>query len=172
MWIVLFHCCKKEYKYLCICLENSGRIAIHFCCSCFWVMGLIYIFVCVCTKSSQSYRTVQPMDYSPPDNPLSIFAWEIPWTVESGGLQSTGWQELDTTHTQISSLYYFLFFGVYLRASLVAQRVKHLPAMWETQVQSLGWEDLLEKEMATHSSILAWRIPWMEEPSRLQSMGS
>ena len=44
--------------------------------------------------------------------------------------------------------------------SLVAQRLKHLPAMWETRVQSLGWEDPLEKEMATHSSILAWRIPW------------
>ena len=45
----------------------------------------------------------------------------------------------------------------------MAQTVKHLPAMWETQVQSLGREDPLEKEMATHSSILAWRIPWMEE---------
>ena len=50
--------------------------------------------------------------------------------------------------------------------------VKHLPTMRETRVQSLGWEDLLEKEMATHSSILAWRIPWMEEPDRLQSTGS
>ena len=48
--------------------------------------------------------------------------------------------------------------------------VKNLPAMQETQVQSLDWEDPLEKEMATHSSILTWRIPWMEEPSRLQSM--
>ena len=48
-------------------------------------------------------------------------------------------------------------------ASLVAQRLKRLPAMWETWVRSLGWEDPLEKEMATHSSILAWRIPWMEE---------
>ena len=49
--------------------------------------------------------------------------------------------------------------------------VKRLPTMWETQVQSLGREDLLEKEMATHSSVLAWKIPWMEEPGRLQSMG-
>ena len=57
-------------------------------------------------------------------------------------------------------------------ASLVAQRVKHLPAIWETRVWSLGWEDPPEKEMATHSSILAWRIPWMEEPGRLQSVGS
>ena len=49
--------------------------------------------------------------------------------------------------------------------------VKNLPAKWETWVRSLGWEDLLEKEMATHSSTLAWKIPWMEEPGRLQSMG-
>ena len=54
-------------------------------------------------------------------------------------------------------------------ASLVAQRLKRLPPMQETRVQSLGWEDPLEKEMVTHSSILAWRIPWMEEPGRLQS---
>ena len=57
-------------------------------------------------------------------------------------------------------------------ASLVAQRVKRLPAMQETWVRSLGWEDSLEKEMATHSSILAWRIPWTEEPGRPQPMGS
>ena len=54
----------------------------------------------------------------------------------------------------------------------MAQIVKRLPAMQETQVRSLGWEDPLEKEMATHSSILAWRIPWTEEPGGLQSMGS
>ena len=57
-------------------------------------------------------------------------------------------------------------------ASLVAQRVKRLPAMWETWVQSLDQEDLLEKEKAIHSSTLAWKIPWTEEPGRLQSMGS
>ena len=57
------------------------------------------------------------------------------------------------------------------RTSLVAQTVKHLPTMQETRVQSLGWEDPLEKEMATHSSTLAWDIPWMEDPGRLQSMG-
>ena len=49
------------------------------------------------------------------------------------------------------------------RTSLVAQTVKPLPTMWETWVQSLGWEDLLEKEVATHSSILTWKIPWMED---------
>ena len=57
------------------------------------------------------------------------------------------------------------------RISLVAQMVKHLPTMRETQVQSLGQEDTLEKEMATHSSNLAWKIPWMEEPHRLQFTG-
>ena len=56
------------------------------------------------------------------------------------------------------------------RASLVAQMVMHLSAMQETWVQSQGWEDPLEKEMATHSSNLAWKIPWIEEPGRLQSM--
>ena len=54
----------------------------------------------------------------------------------------------------------------------MAQTVKRLPIMQETRVQSLGQEDLLEKEMATHSSILAWKIPWTEKPSRLQSIGS
>ena len=58
------------------------------------------------------------------------------------------------------------------KASLVAQMVKHLPTVWETWVRFLGREDPLEKEMAIHSSILAWKIPWMEEPGRLQSMGS
>ena len=69
-------------------------------------------------------------------------------------------------------------FGVIIRrcpsllASLVAQTIKTLPASRETQVRSLGWEDALEKEIATRSSMLAWRIPWTEEPDRLQSMGS
>ena len=54
----------------------------------------------------------------------------------------------------------------------MAQIVKRLSTTLETQVQTLGWEDLLEKEMATHFSILAWKIPWTEEPGRLQSMGS
>ena len=58
-----------------------------------------------------------------------------------------------------------------VEASLVAQRLKHLPATRETWVRSLSWEDPLEKKMATHSSILAWRIPWTEEPDGLQSTG-
>ena len=58
------------------------------------------------------------------------------------------------------------------QTSLVAQTVKCLPTMWETRVGSLGREDLLEKEMATHSSTLAWKVLWMEEPGRLLSTGS
>ena len=59
-----------------------------------------------------------------------------------------------------------------LLTTTTAQRLKRLPAVRETQVRSLGWEDPLEKEMATHSSTHAWRIPWTEEPGRLQSTGS
>ena len=62
----------------------------------------------------------------------------------------------------------YVFFG----ASLVAQVVKNLPVMWETQVPSLGWEDPMKKGIATHSNILAWEIPWTEDPGRLQFIGS
>ena len=75
------------------------------------------------------------------------------------GYTLQGRKESDTTE-QLHFLY------------LVAQRLKHLPAMWETWVLSLGQEDPLEKEVETHSSILAWRIPWTEEPGGLQSTGS
>ena len=62
--------------------------------------------------------------------------------------------------------------AVITRTSLVAQMVKNLPVVWKTWVQSLGWEGPLEESIATHSSILSWRIPQKEEPGRLQSMGS
>ena len=61
---------------------------------------------------------------------------------------------------------------VHIDSGMVAQRLKHLPPMQETQVRSLGREDPLEKKMATHSNILAWTIPWKEEPGGLQTMGS
>ena len=70
------------------------------------------------------------------------------------------------------NLFFFSFPRLYNSASLVAQRLKCLPAMRETWVGSLGWEDPLEKEMATYSSVLALRIPWTEEPGGLQSTGS
>ena len=74
------------------------------------------------------------------------------------------------------SPFYYLGFDLYLppvcETSLVAQTVKRLPTMRETRVQFLAWKDPLEEEMAIHSSTLAWKIPWMEEPDRLRSMGS
>ena len=73
--------------------------------------------------------------------------------------------------TYIFSLEKLKLFIRILRASLVAHMGKNLPAMQETWVRSLGQEDPLEKGTATHSNILAWRIPWTQEPSRLQSMG-
>ena len=62
-------------------------------------------------------------------------------------------------------------FHFHFETSLVAQMIKRLPTMQETRVRSLGWEDPLAKEMVTHSSTLVWKIPWMEEPGKLQSMG-
>ena len=72
----------------------------------------------------------------------------------------------------LTSLSYLFFHSFNQRASLVSQTVKNLPAMQETWIRSLGWEDTLEKGMATHSSILAWIIPWTEEPGRQQFMAS
>ena len=90
----------------------------------------------------------------------SILAWEIPWTEEPDGLQSMRLQRVG--HDWATSLHF---------TSLVAQSVKNLPVVKETWVWSLGWEDPLEKEMTTHSSILAWKISWTQEPGGLQSMG-
>ena len=104
----------------------------------------------------------------------NILAWRIPWTEEPGGLYSPwGHKESDMTEwLAISIIIHMLFILLYLfRTSLVAQMIKNLPAMRETQVWSLGWEDPLEDGMATHSSILAWRIPWTEETGGLQSTG-
>ena len=75
--------------------------------------------------------------------------------------------KINTIYNSLKNIKY-----IGIRASLVAWMVKHLPTMWETRVRSLGQEDPLEKEMATHSSIHAWKIPWTEEPGGLQSMGS
>ena len=126
----------------------------------------------------------------------SILAWRIPWTEEPGGLQSMGSQRVGRTRLSNFTVYRLLtrylskeriqsflshpliiLFSSLLKnlegswASLVAQRVKHPSAMQETWVQSLGREHPLEKDMATHSSTLDWKIPWTEKPGRLQSTG-
>ena len=90
----------------------------------------------------------------------------IIWQVRYQGISGINGDEMNF-NLNISLFSYI----VVSMTSLVAQTVKCLPTMQETWVQSLGWEDLLEKEMATHSSILAWKIPWTEEPGRLQFMG-
>ena len=87
----------------------------------------------------------------------SVLAWKIPQMEETGRLQSMGSQDWET--------------NTFTWASLVAQLIKNPPAMRETRVQSLGWEDPLEKGKATHSSILAWRIPWTVQSLRLQRVG-
>ena len=79
---------------------------------------------------------------------------------------------LEEPHLDNRSASFLKLQGIGYKTSLVAQMVKHLPTMWETWVRFLGQEDPLEKEMAPHSSTLAWKIPWMEEPGRLQSVGS
>ena len=80
--------------------------------------------------------------------------------------RSRSWGSPSTPHPPLR------YHGKFLEDSLVAETVKSLPSMQETRIQSLGQEDPLEKEMATHSSIPAWKIPWTEEPGGLQSMGS
>ena len=106
----------------------------------------------------------------------STLAWKIPWTEKPGGLQSM----IAKSRTRLSD--FTIAIQSYLRklgksqinsltlTHKVAQRVKRLPAMWETWVRSLGQEDPLEKELAPHSSTLAWKIPWTEKPGGLQSM--
>ena len=103
-----------------------------------------------------------PLQCSCLENPRDGGAW---WAAVYGVAQSQTQLKRLSSSSSSSRLFYS-------RASLVAQRLKRLPPMWETQVQSLGREDPLEEEMATHSSVLAWRIPWTGEPGGLQSMGS
>ena len=117
-----------------------------------------------------------------------ILAWESPWTEELGGLQSMGSQkvreDLATKESTCNAGDPRLIPGLgratgeeigyslqYSWTSLLAQTVKNPSAMLETWIRSLGLKDPLEKGTATHSSILAWRIPWTEEPGRPQSMG-
>ena len=128
--------------------------------------------VCLLAQSCPTLCT--SMDYSLPGSSVhGISLGKNTWVGCLFLLQGSSLPSLQVNHTYNISLPFL--YGYKLRhhvwASLVAQRLKCLPAMWETWVRSLGREDPLEKEMATHSSILAWRIPWMEEPGGLQSMG-
>ena len=112
-----------------------------------------------------------PLQYSCLENPMDREAW---WATVHGVTKSRTWVS-DFTFTTISSLNNDMTIVSSMMSggtSLVAQSIKNTPAMRETRVQSLGLEDPLEKEMATHANILAWRILWTGEPGGLQSMGS
>ena len=113
-------------------------------------------------------------------NPLTQVFFRGSWLPESAwelGMTQLAWVKFTML------FFFFLYYGLFIiiitfggnpscsRAFLVTNMVKSLPVFWGTQVQSLDWEDPLEEEMAAHSRILAWKIPWMEEPGRLQSMG-
>ena len=103
--------------------------------------------------------------------PLLQASREHDIATQTGHAAPTLWIISNVTEQDAFLLWVETANGSYLQVP-VAQMVKNPPAMWETWVPSLGWEDPLEKEMATHSSTLAWKIPWTEEPCRLQSMGS
>ena len=106
-----------------------------------------------------------------PSPSLSLDVWNM-WCLWDDEIQTQGCPNIRPWWSNLGILSVWQVSKAVTRASLVAQRLKHLPGMREIQVQSLGQEDAQEKEMATHSSTLAWRIPWREEPGRLQSMGS
>ena len=93
---------------------------------------------------------------------------------ETNGKRKRGWQRMKWLNniTDSMDVNLSILWEIVEATSLVAQRLKHLPGMRETRVRSLGREDPLEKEMANHSSTLPWKIPWREEPGRLQSVGS
>ena len=99
---------------------------------------------------------------------LGVESWEL----KSGGLLPAFKGDWLVWGSQLIAASHLVCLTSLPGLPCVAQTVKNLPAMWETRVRSLGWEDPLEKGMATHSSILAWRIPWTEEPGGLQSLGS
>ena len=101
-----------------------------------------------------------------------VFLYFFALIIEEGFLISPCYSLELCIQMDLSFLFSFAFPFSSIQFELVVQRLKHLPAIRETWVQSLGWEDPLEKEMATHSSILAWRISWMEELGGLQSTGS
>ena len=119
---------------------------------------------------------VQSLDWEDPlENEMAThsrtLAWKIPWMEDPGRLQSIGLQRV--RHNWATPLFFPQLFSNILQGCVwMTHMVKNLLTVQETWVRSLGQEGPLEEEMATHSSILAWRIPWTEEPSGLQSTGS
>ena len=110
-------------------------------------------------------------------NFTSVLAWEIPWTEGAWwamvpGVPKSRIRLRDSKQQQQQQWFRNKIYLTLRKDLLVAQMIKSLPSVWETWVWPLGQDDPLEKEMATYSSTLAWKIPWMKEPGSLQSMGS
>ena len=143
-------------------LKNHLKtVSIHWSCMS-WLVSPYWAFKRMEQTSEKSFQnTVSPIPV--------ILAWRIPWTEEPGRLQPTGLH----SQTRLKWLSTHVIVYIYLWVgSTFGSMVKHLPAKQEIRFQSLDCEDPLEKKMATHSTILAWEIPWTEKPSGLQSMGS
>ena len=121
--------------------------------------NVVLVFAVQQCKSAISIHISSPSE--PPSHPPSHPS-RSPQSTELSSLPYTAASHSLSFHTWLCDI----------PTRLMARMVKNLPAKWETWVQYLGWEDPLEEGMATHSSILAWRLPWTEEPARLQSMGS
>ena len=147
-----------------VMLTISSSAALFFCLQSFPASGSFPMSQ-LCESGDQS------LGASASILPKNIQNWFPLGLIDLISLESKGPSNLLQYHNLKASILWCSAFR-WLGASLVAQRLKHLPGMRETWVLSLGRENPLEKEMATHSSILPWRTPWTEEPGRLQSMGS
>ena len=128
-------------------------------------------------KKTGSYSFLLGIVLTQRSNPGLLHYKQILYCLNHQGSPLIGDRDSPTQYKPISILPNYIYKDLKghtddLVASLVAQTIKNLPATQETQVQFLGWEDPLKGGMATHSTILAWRMPWTEEPGRLQSMGS
>ena len=147
--------------YLCV----YPCIHLHLCINYLWIyLIIIYVFICVSMYIPINHLCIYVLVYS------SIIYVSIYIAISVSIIYVSLCVSVCYLSQEMFLDFYFNIVPAWtsgLRASLVAQRVKHLPVMRETWVRSLGAEDPLEKEMATHSSTLAWKIPWMEEPGRL-----
>ena len=129
----------------------------------------IYQFICISLYGN-------PIQYSCLENPMDRGAWQT--TVHRVSKSQTWLKRQHMrmrahTHTHTHThIFLSIYLSIYLGASQMAQMVKNLPAIWETRVRSLGQKDPLKKQMATHSNIPLWGIPWMQESGRLQFLGS
>ena len=151
MWLPWVPWVVYLYLHVFFCMEDSIFLI---------VKNHIFIYIRLVSQAIDLRKHSKNFKWPLPNWNINQVLWALSFPVPKLHLPSFPFSPLPS---------FFSFFYPFL---LVAQMVKHLSTMWETWVRSLGQEDPLEKEMATHSSTIAWKIPWMEEPARLQSMGS